>query len=182
MKDDEAKRFGNFLKDYIADEKKQQDYFNSQNENSASNNANSTSGYENARVKFVNVSSKYSIQDLFDLKSENVGTGNKFYENNFSTEKDWKENLPHFKSSNENKKNTIKKFFPSFLENDLKKLGLTTNSTFEECKSAYKNLIKKYHPDMYINHPNDYEKATKITASVTESFNRIQEWYKKTYS
>ena len=38
-------------------------------------------------------------------------------------------------------------------------------------------LIKKYHPDNYLNSPLDYEKATKITISLTESLDRIKEWY-----
>lgn len=46
--------------------------------------------------------------------------------------------------------------------NPLEVLGLTTNSTQDELKSAYRRLVKKWHPDVNSNDPDAPEKFRQI--------------------
>ena len=65
---------------------------------------------------------------------------------------------------------------------DIKKafaeLGLTPEATAEECKEAYKKLIKIHHPDHHANHQENIKKATEKTARVNDAYERLMEWFK----
>jgi len=51
-------------------------------------------------------------------------------------------------------------------------LGIGRNASEDEIKSAYKGMIKKYHPDSYVNNPLS-DLAAEKTKEVNEAYDRI---------
>ena len=146
-------KLGSLLRDYISDEKSQNEFIQSQKSDKKNENA-----QNEPKVKFISAEMLNAHQEIH------------------KAQKDWKKTLPRIKKTGKVIKQNLP---PKELHPDFSKLGVGLGSSLDECKTAYKNLIKKYHPDLYIGRPKDYENATKISASVTESFNRIQEWFRK---
>ena len=66
---------------------------------------------------------------------------------------------------------------PEGLKSDFAELGLSPDSTMEECKEAYKKLLKIHHPDRHANHEENMKKATAKTARVNASYERLMKWY-----
>ena len=56
-------------------------------------------------------------------------------------------------------------------------LGLQENANPEECREAYKNLLKIHHPDRHAKHPGNMEKATRKTARVNAAYERLEKWF-----
>ena len=56
-------------------------------------------------------------------------------------------------------------------------LGLECSATLEECKEAYKKLLKEHHPDRHAKHKTNMEKATDKTARLNEAYERLVEWF-----
>lgn len=54
-------------------------------------------------------------------------------------------------------------------------LGVNANDDFQSVKKAYRELIRKYHPDL---HPEESEKYTEITQLINSAYNRIEKYYK----
>ncbi len=52
-------------------------------------------------------------------------------------------------------------------------LGLREKSTIKEIKLKYKTLMKIWHPDK---HPDDVEKATKMSMQINEAYNVILDY------
>ena len=52
-------------------------------------------------------------------------------------------------------------------------------TNLDECKVAYKLLLKKFHPDKFANEPEKQKEATEITSSITSAFTRIKTWYEE---
>jgi len=80
------------------------------------------------------------------------------------------------KRENEGKK---KRPVPEELKSDFAELGLSPDATAEECKEAYKKLLKIHHPDRHANHDENMKKATAKTARVNASYERLMQWYKQ---
>ena len=74
----------------------------------------------------------------------------------------------------ERKKRTV----PNELKQDFAELGLNPDASFEECKEAYKKLLKIHHPDRHINHEGNLKKATEKTARVNASYERLAKWFR----
>lgn len=66
---------------------------------------------------------------------------------------------------------------PSELFNDFYVLELPPGSELEDCKTAYRNLMKKYHPDNFSGSKGIEEAATEKTSRINNSFRRIKLWY-----
>lgn len=49
-------------------------------------------------------------------------------------------------------------------------LELEYGADFNKIKSAYRRLLKKYHPDFYQNNPKKQEAAIKITKKINEAY------------
>jgi DnaJ-domain-containing protein 1 len=65
---------------------------------------------------------------------------------------------------------------PPALAQDFAELGLSPGAPAEECKAAYKQLLKKHHPDRHAGHPGNMKKATEISARLNAAYDRIEQW------
>lgn len=67
--------------------------------------------------------------------------------------------------------NTIEKEYYAILE-------LPQGSDFSKIKSAYKKLLKKYHPDKFFSDPDKLKKAQKLTGKINEAYTYFEKKYK----
>ena len=67
---------------------------------------------------------------------------------------------------------------PEELRQDFAELGLGPEASAEECKEAYKKLLKIHHPDRHANHEGNLKKATEKTARVNASYDRLEAWFR----
>jgi DnaJ-domain-containing protein 1 len=65
---------------------------------------------------------------------------------------------------------------PESLRADFAELGIPSGSSAEECKNAYKKLLKIHHPDRHAGHPGNLKKATERTARINAAYDRIEKW------
>jgi DnaJ-domain-containing protein 1 len=56
-------------------------------------------------------------------------------------------------------------------------LGLAPSATFDECKAAYKKLLKIHHPDRHAGHAGNLKKATEKTSRLNAAFDKIEKWF-----
>ena len=78
------------------------------------------------------------------------------------------------KRENEGEK---KRPVPEELKSDFAELGLRADASAEECKEAYKKLLKIHHPDRHAKHEENMKKATAKTARVNASYERLMKWF-----
>jgi DnaJ-class molecular chaperone len=67
---------------------------------------------------------------------------------------------------------------PEKIKRDFAELGLSPEASPEECKGAYKKLLKIHHPDRHAGHPDNMRKATEQSARINAAFDRIEQWRK----
>ena len=67
---------------------------------------------------------------------------------------------------------------PAELREDFAELGLTPEASAEECKEAYKKILKVYHPDRHTQNPEEMKKATEKTTRVNAAYDRLQKWFR----
>lgn len=65
---------------------------------------------------------------------------------------------------------------PEALRKDFEELGLPLGAGPEECKRAYKQLLKIHHPDRHAGHPGNMKKATEKSVRINASYQRIERW------
>jgi hypothetical protein len=65
---------------------------------------------------------------------------------------------------------------PESLGPDFAELGLPPGASAEDCKSAYKKLLKIHHPDRHAGHPGNFKKATEKSARINSAYDRIKKW------
>ncbi|MFP3089233.1 J domain-containing protein [Treponema sp. TIM-1] len=65
---------------------------------------------------------------------------------------------------------------PEVLAQDFAELGLSPGASAEECKAAYKQLLKKHHPDRHAGHPGNLKKATEKSTRLNAAYDRIERW------
>jgi DnaJ-domain-containing protein 1 len=65
---------------------------------------------------------------------------------------------------------------PETLKADFAELGLPFGAPADECKAAYKKLLKLHHPDRHAGHEGNMRKATKKSARINAAFDRIERW------
>ena len=65
---------------------------------------------------------------------------------------------------------------PEELKQDFAELGLSPEATAEECKEAYKKLLKLHHPDRHAKHEENMKKATAKTARINEAYERVRKY------
>ena len=187
-------RLGDFLRDYIDED--EQDIFSNPEEETVEN-SNTTSTQENftENVKQESYQTKTENKPKQEFKSETQSKTQKQTQSENNTEFKFGNQDTYqkfFTSNNSNKTNssttrdkkttqkpkvTPKVFVPFELHPDFKTLCVVPGTSLEECKAAYKTLLKKYHPDRFANDEKKQKEATEITSSITTAFNRIKTWY-----
>ena len=65
---------------------------------------------------------------------------------------------------------------PEALRADFSELGLPFGAGSEDCKAAYKKLLKIHHPDRHAGHEGNMRKATAKAARINDSYRRIESW------
>lgn len=68
---------------------------------------------------------------------------------------------------------------PSDVAQAYSRLEIPPASTIDEAKKAWRKLMRKYHPDRHQGDERKREVATKIAASLTESYELIKEYREK---
>jgi hypothetical protein len=66
---------------------------------------------------------------------------------------------------------------PMELRQDFAELGLGAGASLEDCKAAYKKLLKIHHPDRHTGHAGNLRKATEKSARINAAWDRIEKWY-----
>ena len=57
-------------------------------------------------------------------------------------------------------------------------LGLEPDASLEECKEAYKKLLKAHHPDRHAQDQENMDKATGKTARLNAAYERLEGWFR----
>jgi hypothetical protein len=65
---------------------------------------------------------------------------------------------------------------PEELRPDFAELGLPFGASADECKTAYKRLLKLHHPDRHAGHEGNMRKATEKSARINAAYDRIEKW------
>ncbi|GHV94147.1 hypothetical protein AGMMS50293_04670 [Spirochaetia bacterium] len=65
---------------------------------------------------------------------------------------------------------------PEELRPDFAELGIPFGSSAQECKAAYKQLLKIHHPDRHAGHEGNFRKATEKTSRINAAYDRIEKW------
>jgi len=81
-----------------------------------------------------------------------------------------------FRAENQEKEQK-ERAVPAELRSDFSELGLGPDATAEECKAAYKKLLKLHHPDRHAGHEGNMKKATEKTARINASYKRLERWF-----
>ena len=68
------------------------------------------------------------------------------------------------------------KAVPEELRPDFAELGLAFGAPADECKAAYKRLLKIHHPDRHAGHAGNFKKATEKSARINAAHDRIEKW------
>ena len=99
----------------------------------------------------------------------------------FLSGKEAKENFSAFENRSaagkEGKKERTRQV-PEELRKDFAELGLAPDATAEECKEAYKKLLKTHHPDRHAKHEENMKKATEKTARVNAAYKSLMTWFR----
>jgi len=66
---------------------------------------------------------------------------------------------------------------PEELVEDFRILGLPPGVPPDECKAAWKQLLKKHHPDKAGFEKADQARSTEITSRINDSYRKIVRWY-----
>jgi len=77
------------------------------------------------------------------------------------------------------KTTTWKKPVPEDIKQAFRELGLTLEATAEECKEAYKKLLKTHHPDRHAKNEENLKTATEKTSRVNAAYERLIKWFKE---
>jgi DnaJ-domain-containing protein 1 len=65
---------------------------------------------------------------------------------------------------------------PESLRADFAELGVAFGAGADDCKLAYKKLLKIHHPDRHAGHPGNMKKATEKSSRINASYQRIERW------
>lgn len=91
----------------------------------------------------------------------------------------WSDPHENFKTSGSRSfgaKSQNQSTIPESLRKDFEELGLPFGAGEEECKAAYKRLLKIHHPDRHAGHPGNMKKATEKSSRINAAYQRIEMW------
>lgn len=186
-------RLGDFLRDYIDED--DQDIFSSpqeqiEKEKSTQNFSQDNQSTEKEKNAYTTEKNKTEqSKEKFTFTQKETKTEFKFDTSKQQSEFNTKNNSQSQKFSNkkteqqkatskQKKQTTGKRYYVPFeLYEDFKTLCVMPGTNLEECKIAYKSLLKQFHPDKFANEPEKQKETTEITSSITTAFNRIKVWY-----
>lgn len=66
---------------------------------------------------------------------------------------------------------------PLELAEDFLVLGLKPGEPLEECKKAWKLMLKMHHPDRHQGSESEKKKAEQATINITRAYRRIERWF-----
>jgi DnaJ-domain-containing protein 1 len=69
-----------------------------------------------------------------------------------------------------------KNALPESLRKDFAELGVAFGASADDCKAAYKKLLKIHHPDRHAGHPGNMKKATEKSARINAAYQKIEHW------
>ena len=191
-------RLGEFLRDYIDED--DQDIFSSPEEQlekeksskkfSQDEKSNETKSHTNEKIKKEEKQENFSFtqnksENKTEFKFDTSKQQSEFHKTKKSQEQKFSntntQNGRTQRSQTQQKKQTSSKryYVPFDLYEDFKTLCVMPGTNLEECKVAYKSLLKKFHPDKFANEPEKQKEATEITSSITSAFTRIKTWYEQ---
>ena len=78
----------------------------------------------------------------------------------------------------ESEKKAYPRPVPENIRQDLAELGLKPDATADQCKAAYKELLKTHHPDRHSKHPDNMKKANEKAARINAAYERLERWFK----
>ncbi|MDP8965516.1 MAG: DnaJ domain-containing protein, partial [Cyanobacteriota bacterium] len=52
-------------------------------------------------------------------------------------------------------------------------LGLKDDASMKEVKQAYRNLVKKFHPDLFYHNPQLQQKAQEVLMEINEAYDEL---------
>ncbi len=116
-----------------------------------------------SRVKNIIRSNINAQIDKFDGNVESFD--NFEYEENFAD--DFKE---YVETPKEEPQHDIEREYSAILE-------VRYGADLETIKKSYKKLLKKYHPDLYHNKPEKFDKAQKLTEKLNEAYSYFEKKY-----
>jgi DnaJ-class molecular chaperone len=67
---------------------------------------------------------------------------------------------------------------PPELRHAFEELGLSPGANEEECKEAYKKLLKIHHPDRHGRDPEAMKKATEKTSRINTAYDSLEKWFR----
>lgn len=166
-------RLGSLLSDYLDNEDTEQDIF--------SNTKTTKNKQEKSNQEFTqeeqNTSNKENKKEYSNKTEQTQNTKNQNNQNKtfkFDTGKQQKEKYTRENEHYFTKKSIV---YSQQLIQDFTTLCVPVGSSLEKCKSSYKNLLRKYHPDKHTDNLKDQKDATEITAKINTAFNNIKGWY-----
>jgi len=80
------------------------------------------------------------------------------------------------KRPSEDTRSSRVKLPPEELRPDFACLGVPFGASAEDCKAAYKKLLKIHHPDRHAGHEGNFKKATERSAKINAAYDRIEKW------
>ncbi|MDR0502700.1 MAG: J domain-containing protein [Treponema sp.] len=119
-------------------------------------------------------SGRFSSRDpdldaAFDELNDFLNQKDTGYTKKENAKNDWQD----FESAGASSKSKIP---PEELRADFELLGVSFGADADECKAAYKKLLKIHHPDRHTGHEGNYKKATEKSAKLNAAYDRIEKW------
>lgn len=56
-------------------------------------------------------------------------------------------------------------------------LELRPDAQWDEVRQAYRRLVRKYHPDRFMNDPEKYQAATEVARKITEAYDGLRQYF-----
>ena len=108
---------------------------------------------------------------LKDIVRSNINYKEEIFEENTDIDINSYEDI-YFDDSKDipNENNTQERQYYKILE-------VEYGADFDEIKKAYKRLLKKYHPDLFVNQPEKLEAAQKVSAKINEAYTYFERKY-----
>jgi DnaJ-domain-containing protein 1 len=117
------------------------------------------------------------LEDAFEELNDFLSGGSKEKKTGFGTDENtWHDRAAQGEYTYTRTGDAHTPRIPEALRRDFEELGLSPGASAAECKAAYKQLLKKHHPDRHAGHPGNMKKATEKSARLNAAYDRIERW------